>query len=266
MYVSKYLKYSLLTAVLGFAAGCGERSEKSPAFVEDAEGPAVVEEGLNFEDLTVKESYAVGLGAGASMRANIESLAGTDIELDTAVIIQAFADGLLEEAQLDDEAMQETMNAFRIRLNEAMAAVRKAEAANEAKKSEENLEIGKTFLQQNKSKEGVVALESGLQYRVIKSGSGASPSSTDRVKVHYTGTLIDGSKFDSSHDRGEPSVFGVNQVIQGWTEALQLMKEGAVWELYIPADIAYGSASRPTIPGNSVLIFTVELIEIVGNE
>ena len=112
-------------------------------------------------------------------------------------------------------------------------------------------------------KEGVVTTESGLQYKVLKKGSGKSPAAKDKVKVHYTGTLTDGTQFDSSRDRGEPTSFGVNRVIKGWTEALQLMKEGSQWELYIPADIAYGNVSRPKIPGNSVLVFDVELIEVL---
>jgi FKBP-type peptidyl-prolyl cis-trans isomerase FklB len=121
---------------------------------------------------------------------------------------------------------------------------------------------GDAFLAENKKKEGVKTLPSGLQYKVITEGKGKSPKDTDTVTVHYKGTLIDGTEFDSSYKRSEPASFPVNGVIKGWTEALQLMKEGAKWQLFIPANLAYGESGRPSIPANSVLIFEVELIKI----
>jgi len=123
---------------------------------------------------------------------------------------------------------------------------------------------GAAFLKENATKEGVVTLESGLQYKIIKQGTGAIPTAADKVKTHYTGTLINGKKFDSSVDRGEPATFGVTQVIKGWTEALQLMPEGSKWELYIPHTLAYGAqGAGGSIPPYSALIFEIELIEIV---
>ncbi|MCF8475251.1 MAG: FKBP-type peptidyl-prolyl cis-trans isomerase [Emcibacter sp.] len=122
---------------------------------------------------------------------------------------------------------------------------------------------GKEFLKQNKEKKGIKVTDSGLQYKVLLEGTGKSPSATDRVTVHYEGTLIDGTKFDSSYDRGEPIDFGLNQVIRGWTEGLQLMKEGAKYKLFIPSDLAYGPQGSPgAIPPNAALIFTVELIRV----
>lgn len=122
---------------------------------------------------------------------------------------------------------------------------------------------GLEFLAENGKKDGVVTTESGLQYRVIVDGRGKSPKSTDMVRVHYAGRLIDGSEFDSSYKRGEPAQFPVNGVIAGWTEALQLMKEGAKWEVYIKADLGYGDRGYPgVIPGGATLIFEVELIEV----
>jgi FKBP-type peptidyl-prolyl cis-trans isomerase FklB len=133
-----------------------------------------------------------------------------------------------------------------------------------AKASEENLNKGIEFLNENKNKEGVVTLSSGLQYKVLRAGEGKSPKATDRVKVHYKGTLLDGTVFDSSYERGEPSVFGVKQVIKGWTEALMLMSPGSKWMLYVPPDLAYGSNSAgEQIGPNSTLIFEVELIEVL---
>lgn len=127
-----------------------------------------------------------------------------------------------------------------------------------------NKEAGEKFLAENAKKEGVVTLPSGLQYEVIAEGNGNRPSATDRVKCHYEGTLIDGTVFDSSIKRGEPAVFGVNQVIKGWVEALQLMKEGAKWRLYIPYNMAYGeNGAGELIPPYSALIFDVELISVL---
>jgi FKBP-type peptidyl-prolyl cis-trans isomerase len=129
-----------------------------------------------------------------------------------------------------------------------------------------NTRIGKKFLEENAVKEGVVTLPSGLQYKVLTAGSGTEhPTASSQVKVHYRGTLLSGVEFDSSHKRGEPSTFGVGQVIKGWTEALQLMVEGDEWEVYIPSDLAYGErGTGSNIGPNSALIFKVQLIEILG--
>jgi FKBP-type peptidyl-prolyl cis-trans isomerase FklB len=127
-----------------------------------------------------------------------------------------------------------------------------------------NLEAGKAFLEENKKREGVVTLPSGLQYEVINEGDGTIPKATDKVKCHYHGTLIDGTVFDSSVQRGQPAVFGVNQVIKGWVEALQLMSVGSKWRLYIPSDLAYGKqGAGGSIEPNTTLIFDVELLGIV---
>ena len=126
-----------------------------------------------------------------------------------------------------------------------------------------NLKEGEAFLEENRKKEGVVTLPSGLQYEVLKEGDGATPKATDKVKCHYHGTLLNGQVFDSSVQRGQPAVFGVNQVIKGWVEALQLMSVGSKWRLYIPSDLAYGTqGAGNSIEPNSALIFDVELLGI----
>ena len=128
----------------------------------------------------------------------------------------------------------------------------------------DNLEAGRAFLAEKETEEGVTVLPSGLMYKVIDAGDGATPGPADQVTVHYRGTLIDGTVFDSSYDRGQPATFPVNRVIAGWVEALQLMNEGAKWELYIPSELAYGRAGAGgDIPPNCALIFEVELIKIV---
>lgn len=130
-------------------------------------------------------------------------------------------------------------------------------------KAEAAKKVGDKFLAENKTKAGVITLPSGMQYQVMKEGTGAKPTKDDKVKVHYHGTLIDGKVFDSSVERGQPAEFGVTQVIQGWVEALQLMPVGSKWKLFIPSDLAYGPQGPPSIGPNQVLIFEVELLEIV---
>jgi FKBP-type peptidyl-prolyl cis-trans isomerase FklB len=128
--------------------------------------------------------------------------------------------------------------------------------------AERNLAAGKAFLEENKKKEGVKTLPSGLQYKVLAEGSGKIPKASDNVTVNYKGTLINGTEFDSSYKRGKPTTFQVDKVIRGWTEALQLMKEGSKWQLFIPLELGYGERGAEPVPPNSVLIFEVELISV----
>lgn len=138
--------------------------------------------------------------------------------------------------------------------------------AAQGRMAEDNLAEGEAFLAENAKKEGIQVTESGLQYEILTEGDGPKPTTQDRVKVHYHGTLIDGTVFDSSVDRGQPATFGVTQVISGWTEALQLMPVGSKWKVYLPANIAYGErGAGQDIGPNTALIFEVELLEIVGN-
>lgn len=149
-------------------------------------------------------------------------------------------------------------------LDSYFAELESAKAAEEAEIGEAMKKDGEVFLAENAKKPGVVTLASGLQYKILKAGSGRKPGKTSRVRCHYEGTFTNGMVFDSSYKRGEPAVFGVNQVIAGWTEALQLMGEGSEWELYIPYDLAYGEAgAHGAIPPYSALIFKVELIEVL---
>jgi FKBP-type peptidyl-prolyl cis-trans isomerase FklB len=147
--------------------------------------------------------------------------------------------------------------------NEANAYIQGYFQNESMKKGSANKAVGDKYLAENKTKAGVVTLPSGLQYSIMKEGTGEKPASTDKVKVHYHGTLIDGSVFDSSVERGQPAEFGVTQVIQGWVEALQLMPVGSKWKLFIPSNLAYGPQGPPSIGPNQVLIFEVELIDII---
>lgn len=192
-----------------------------------------------------KASYAIGQQIGRSLKMQ-------NAEVVVPSLVAGLNDALGDkEAKLKPEEMQAALQ----KLQEG--AMKKA-----MEEAEANLKRGDEWLAKNKEKSGVKATESGLQYEVVKEGTGKTPKDTDVVRVHYTGTLINGEKFDSSRDRGEPAEFPVNGVIPGWTEALKLMKEGAQYKLAIPAKLAYGPQGRPGIPANSTLLFDVELIEV----
>ncbi|NIP23816.1 MAG: hypothetical protein GWN67_01325 [Phycisphaerae bacterium] len=197
-----------------------------------------------------KVSYAIGVQLGTNFKRQ-----GIDIKIEK--FVQGLKDATAgNKLELTEQEIQQTMMAFSQKMRAKQQEKQKADAVK-------NLAAGKVFLEANKKKEGVKVLPSGLQYKVIKEGTGKTPTAADKVKTHYRGRLIDGTEFDSSYKRGKPAEFGVKAVIKGWTEALQLMKEGAKWELYIPANLAYGERARPTIPANSTLIFEIELLEIV---
>ena len=199
-----------------------------------------------FKDST---SYALGADLGENLkRQQVE----VDYDMFLAGLTDAIETGIVK---LDHQKRRQVMSALQKSIRD-----RGKEAG------EKNLKIAEEFLKNNKNNSDVKETPTGLQYIVMKEGTGASPNKTDRVKVHYVGTLIDGSEFDSSIKRGEPATFGLNQVIRGWTEGLQLMKEGAKYKFFIHPNIAYGSRDKPGIPANSALIFEVELLEIVGKE
>ncbi|WP_315085352.1 FKBP-type peptidyl-prolyl cis-trans isomerase [Bacteroides heparinolyticus] len=194
-----------------------------------------------------KFSYAIGLGIGQ----NLLSMGAKGIAVDD------FAQAIKDVLEGNQTAISHT---------EARDIVNKYFAEMEEKMNAANIEQGQQFLEENKKRPGVVTLPSGLQYEVINEGTlGRYAKATDKVECHYEGTLIDGTLFDSSIKRGQPAVFGVNQVIPGWVEALQLMPEGAKWKLYIPGDLAYGAqGAGEMIPPHSTLIFDVELLKILS--
>lgn len=198
-------------------------------------------------------SYALGLSMGNNFKASgIETLDVVDFSAGVAAVFNG------EQPKMSyDEAkaeIQKFFTAMEERQREAAAAIAKV-----------NSEAGEAFLKENGTREGVKTTESGLQYEVIEEGNGAMPKAGDDVTVHYTGTLIDGTVFDSSVERGAPATFGVTQVIPGWVEALQMMKEGAKWRLFIPSNLAYGPNGAGGIIGpNATLIFDVELIKVIS--
>lgn len=196
-----------------------------------------------------KVSYALGSQMATNFNAQ-------GVELDVEAFVQGLKDGFNDASTMTPEEMNQVIMAFQTEFREIQEAKRK-------EKAESNKGEATAYLEKNKARAEVKTTDSGLQYEVLASGDGKSPSATDRVSVHYTGKLIDGTVFDSSVERGTPAEFPVNGVIKGWTEALQLMKVGDKWRLFVPPDLGYGErgAGAKILP-NSMLIFDVELLEI----
>lgn len=190
-------------------------------------------------------SYAIGQQIGRNLKAQ-------NIEIDAKTLAASLTDAMAGKSELKEDEIQKAM----MKLQEMAMKKQSEEADKNKSKSAE-------FLEKNKTAEGVKVTASGLQYIVVSEGTGAIPTKTDTVKCHYKGTLTTGEQFDSSYDRGQPAEFPVGGVIPGWTEALQMMKVGSKYKLFIPPELAYGASGRPGIPPNSALVFEVELLDIV---
>jgi len=195
-----------------------------------------------------KASYAIGQNFGTNIKQQ-------GIELDVDAVAMGIRDAAKDKNQMTKEDMQKALLALQMK-----AAQKQQEAATA------NEKVAKDFLEKNKSAEGVKVTKSGLQYIIEKEGNGKTPTTKDVVRVNYKGTLIDGKQFDSSYDRGEPAEFPLQGVIPGWSEGIQLVKTGGKIKLFVPPELAYGASGRPGIAPNSVLIFEVELLDIVKPE
>lgn len=204
------------------------------------------------ETLAQRASYAIGTQIGGSMKEQ-------GIEIDLKIVLRGMADALAgRELALSEEQLDAAFTEFQKQMQAKQLEATKKAAA-------ENAKVGAEFLAANRKKDGVKTTESGLQYKVLKRGSGATPKVTSQVQVHYEGSLINGKVFDSSIKRGKPAEFPVNGVIKGWTEALQLMKEGDEWELYIPSTLGYGTrGAGADIGPNVTLIFRVNLLKVLN--
>ena len=237
----KYLmKASLCAAMMAFVLGC--QNPKQQSTMTD---PKTDKE---------KISYAIGVNMA-------QSITHISDEINLTMLQKGISDKIQgKELLVPNEEAKPLLQAF----SEKLAAKQQEEAA---KAGQKNLEEGQAFLQGNKTAEGVVTTESGLQYKVLREGEGKSPGQSDRVKVHYKGTKLDGTMFDSSYERNQPATFQADQVIKGWTEGLQLMKEGGKYQLFIPADLAYGErGAGQQIGPNEVLTFEVELLEVLSDK
>ncbi len=206
-------------------------------------------EPLKLNDPKDKNSYTLGYTFGKNMKES-----GVDLKTDT--LLEGIRDGLEAKVPvMGQDEMRETLT----RLEEQMRIARQKITKESSAK---NIEEGKAFLDKNKEKQGVKTFPDGLQYKVLSEGSGPTPSATDTVTVNYRGSLIDGTLFDSSYTRGEPTTLRVDGVIPGWTEALQHMKTGAKWQIFVPPELGYGARPNNRIPPNSTLIFEIELLSI----
>jgi FKBP-type peptidyl-prolyl cis-trans isomerase FklB len=206
---------------------------------------------VELKDAKQKASYAIGMDIGSNFKRQ-------DLDIDAKALAAGIADTMTGKTQLTEAEARVVLEEFKKQMMAKMESKQKTDA-------DKNIKEGEAFLTANGKKEGVKTTATGLQYKVLKpgDGKGKTPKATDTVKVHYHGTLIDGSVFDSSVERGEPATFGVGQVIPGWTEVLQLMKEGDKWQVYIPSKLAYGERGpSPKIGPNSTLIFDVELLSV----
>ncbi len=233
----------LALASLSFSA-CGKQPAAAPAAPAAAAPAAAASPG--FDSVDQKVSYGIGYNMGSGLGRE------KSVQVDQTALMAGITDGLTGAKTRVPEA----------ELDAAFTAMQQKVSAEVAAAAEKQLALGHSYLAMNKARAGVTETASGLQYEVLTKGTGARPKDTDTVKVHYHGTLIDGTVFDSSVQRGEPVEFPVTGVIQGWVEALQLMSVGDKWKLTIPPAIAYGPRAKGNIPPNSVLIFEVELLGI----
>ena len=237
----KRLNYAMLAVAAVLLTACNQPAQEA----EVAEQPVVLE--------TAEQRLSYGLAYNLGQRFKSDG-----VPVDVAAFVAGVQDALNGSPGLmSQEEMMTELQSYQQASNQQREAEMQQLAIT-------NAEQGMAFLAENAQTEGVAVLESGLQYRELQAGSGASPSATDTVEVHYRGTLIDGTEFDSSYSRGETVKFAVNQVIPGWTEALQLMSVGSKWQLFIPAELANGVSGGGPIGPNSTLIFDVELVGVEG--
>lgn len=205
-----------------------------------------------------KNAYAVGMYIGEK----VKDVADENVEVNPDFDVEMYLQGIRDSVKGQPQMAEADAKALFIELQKQ---VREQKRVEQQRVRDENMAKAQAFLEENKTKEGVQVTDSGLQYRVIKEGTGPSPARADRVSVLYKGSLVDGSVFDSTSN-GEPRQFQVNRLVKGWTEALQLMKEGSKYELYLPPELGYGAQDRSKIPANSVLVFELELLKVIPRE
>ncbi|GAM72226.1 FKBP-type peptidyl-prolyl cis-trans isomerase fkpA precursor [Vibrio ishigakensis] len=248
------LKLSLLAATVALAVGC--QKEEAPAANTEAAPEATTEAAaMQFNNDDEKAAYAIGVSFATYLKASVEKPREIGIDLSDEMVLKGITDAFSGNAGLNEDEIRTALEGLDKRVSDKMAADAKA-------KSEAALKAGEDFRAEFAKQEGVQQTESGLLYQVETQGEGPTPKETDVVKVHYVGTLTDGTQFDSSVERGEPATFPLNRVIPGWTEGVQLMNVGSKYKFVIPPELAYGDQESPAIPANSTLVFEVELLGI----
>ncbi|WP_252179093.1 FKBP-type peptidyl-prolyl cis-trans isomerase [Endozoicomonas sp. 4G] len=246
--MKKVLKVTTLAAVVALAAGCTEKTQP-------------VTEEVKLETPEQKAAYAMGASLGNYADQTLKQQEEMGITIDRELLKKGFMDALGGQSKLNDDEIRSALQGHEERIRPIIEKKVQERLDEDRKKGEE-------FLKENAKKEGVKTTESGLQYEVIEAGEegAAKPGPEDEVTVHYTGTLIDGTVFDSSVERGQPATFPLNGVIKGWQEGLQLMPVGSKYKLYIPSELAYGDQAAGTIPPASTLVFDVELLDIADDK
>ncbi|MCW8109019.1 FKBP-type peptidyl-prolyl cis-trans isomerase [Alteromonas ponticola] len=248
---------STLTA-LGLFACQPNTNEENTTATDKAESAEIASTDNQGSEMTAaqKQAYAMGASMGLFVDNRAKQQKEMGEEMDQDALMQGFKDALNDSLKFSTQEIQQFAQ-------EGEQSLRAKQQEIATKKAEENIAAGEAYLAQNAKKEGVKTTDSGLQYEVLEEGEGKSPDKEDTVKVHYKGTLLDGTEFDSSYARNEPAVFPLDRVIVGWTEGVQLMKEGAKYRFHIPSNLAYGKRATGNIAPNSTLIFEVELLEVI---
>lgn len=249
-------KVSLLAATVALAAGCQKEETKTDAAPKAEQVQA---EAVSFKNEDDKAAYAIGVSFANYLSTSLEKPSEIGITLNKDLVLQGIEDVFAGKPSLDEEQTRSVLESLDKRVADTMQK-KATEKAAEAKK------LGDDFRANFEKEEGVKKTDTGLLYQVMKGTKGEHPKDTDTVQVHYKGTLIDGTQFDSSYDRGEPATFPLNRVIPGWTEGVQLMSVGSKYKFVIPPELAYGEQDTPTIPANSTLVFEVELLKIDNEE
>jgi FKBP-type peptidyl-prolyl cis-trans isomerase FkpA len=246
-------KVSLLAASIALMAGCQEEATKP---VAETQAPAVESaKTVEFKSDDEKVAYAIGVSFANYLSTSLDKPKELGVDLSKDFVLKGIEHAFAEKSEMNEEEVRLVLEDFDTRVNELVTA-------QAAEKSAADKKVGDEFRAEFATQEGVKQTESGLLYQVMTEGTGVSPVATDTVEVHYKGTLTDGTQFDSSYERGESATFPLDRVIPGWTEGVQLMKEGAKFKFVIPPELAYGENDTGTIPPNSTLIFEVELLKV----
>ncbi|MFA0414886.1 FKBP-type peptidyl-prolyl cis-trans isomerase [Vibrio renipiscarius] len=247
-------KVSLLAATVALAVGC-QKEEEPKKEVAPVVEQVEVDAASSFKTEDDKAAYAIGVSFANYLSQSLDKPSEIGITLNKDLVLEGISDVFADKAKLDDAQIRAALEGLDQRVAETMQK-------QTAEKSAANQKAGDDFRAEFAKQEGVTTTDTGLMYQVVTKGEGAQPKDTDTVEVHYKGTLIDGTQFDSSYDRNETATFPLNRVIPGWTEGVQLMPVGSKFKFVIPPELAYGGQDTPTIPANSTLVFEVELINI----
>ncbi len=253
------LKMTAIAATVLLAVGCQGESVADTNTPEAAVEQVMEAAAVDFANEDAQAAYAIGASLGQYLATNLEQQSELGLELNSQDVLAGVQDAFSGESKMSPEEMQAALQSLDQRVSELVMAKMEAE-------SKATIEAGNAFRAEFAEQEGSVQTETGLIYQVMTEAKGDKPSEMDTVEVHYRGTLIDGTEFDSSYSRNQTTSFPLNQVIPGWTEGLQLMPVGSKFKFVIPPELAYGEQNTPTIPANSTLVFEVELLSIPSQQ